>query len=53
QAFSDVARFLDGLLLPSANNNVHPYVTNLYRQAKSAVIWAGRFQPQSGRFNSQ
>ncbi|CAG8745508.1 23322_t:CDS:2 [Cetraspora pellucida] len=53
QAFSDVARFLDGLLLPSASNNVHPYVTNLYRQAKSAVIWAGRFQPQSGRFNSQ
>ncbi|CAG8518353.1 218_t:CDS:2 [Scutellospora calospora] len=53
QAFSDVARFLDGMLLPSANNNIHPFVSNLYRQAKSAVIWAGRFQPQSGRFNSQ
>ncbi|CAG8607735.1 43460_t:CDS:2 [Gigaspora margarita] len=53
QAFSDVARFLDGLLLPSANHSIHPYVTNLYRQAKSAVIWAGQFQPQSGRFNPQ
>ncbi|CAG8668107.1 17807_t:CDS:2 [Dentiscutata erythropus] len=52
QAFSDVARFLDGMLLPSANNSIHPYIANLYRQAKSAVIWAGQFQPQSGRQTS-
>ncbi|CAG8574321.1 11155_t:CDS:2 [Dentiscutata heterogama] len=36
-----------------ANNSIHPYIANLYRQAKSAVIWAGQFQPQSGRFNPQ
>lgn len=47
QVFVDLGQFLDGFLLPpSASPSVPSYVTKAYRHAKSAVIWAGRYNPQ-------
>ncbi|CAG8680795.1 5249_t:CDS:2, partial [Acaulospora morrowiae] len=47
QAFIELGQFLDGWLVPpSASANIPSYVTKAYLQAKSAVIWAGSFNPQ-------